>query len=285
VKGGAQARFLTRLRAARPLVAVELRPPKSGLSYEDSLDLWIDMYHATRAFTNQDTVVFLTDNAVGEAEEENLYHAAANLGQEGNLSSVVPFLTCKHSLDYCLLYAKRAASQGIEALTVLGGDSSVGPPRCLEHGYLLRKLIRQQVPSLALGGWANPHADPRRQVDFILADDFQAEFFLTQVVSHHQRAVIERFLTEAERREVPYPGVFGVFLYRSAHAGTLRKLTRFFPVPAEEITREFAAGVPPEEICARTIRCLRELGVDKVYVSNLGIRGAQERYRKLLAAL
>lgn len=277
--------FLQRLHDARPLVAVEMRPPRTGLSYKDSMDLWIDMYHAIRGLTAHDTVVFLTDNAVGEAEEENLYHLTANLGQDVNLARLVPFLTCKHSLEYCLLYSARAASQGFQALTVLGGDRTVGPPRCVPHAYVLRQLIRRRLPALNLGGWANPHADPRLQVDYLLAEDFQAEFFLTQVVSHYQLPVVERFVEEAERRSLPYPGVFGVFLYRSANPRTLEKLSRFFPVPARELTRDFEAGLSGEEICARTIRALRSVGVNRVYVSNLGVQGAQERYRRLLDAL
>ena len=52
---------------------------------------------------------------------------------------MVPFLTCQHSLRYCLNYAQRAAAAGLDALTVLGGDESVGPPRCVDHAYVLRK--------------------------------------------------------------------------------------------------------------------------------------------------
>ena len=63
---------LRRLREDRPLVAVELRPPQSGMSYADSVDAWIDMYHSIRRLARQDTLIFLTDNAVGRSEEENL---------------------------------------------------------------------------------------------------------------------------------------------------------------------------------------------------------------------
>ena len=41
---------------------------------------------------------------------------------------LVPFLTSKHSLDYCLMYADRASAHGFGALTVLGGDRTVGQP-------------------------------------------------------------------------------------------------------------------------------------------------------------
>jgi len=249
------------------------------------MDTWIDMYHGVRRLAQQDSVIFITDNAVGSAEEENLQHLVNNLAGDVAPSRVVPFLTCKHTLDYCLTYAARAAGHGFEALTVLGGDRSVGPARCLANAYQLRQEIRRRMPALALGGWANPHGDPARQVDFLLSPDVAAEFYLTQIVSHHSIRAVEGFLTEARRRGVPYPGVFGVFLYRSARPDTFARLAPFFPVAAVEITREFEQGAAPEEICARSIRALRELGVNHVYVSNLGFRNPERRYKSLLEAI
>ena len=271
-----------RLAENRPLVAVELRPPRSGMSYDASVDAWIDMYHSIRRLARQDTLIFLTDNAVGLAEEENLAHLTANLAGELAPGRIIPFLTAKHSLEYIQLYAARAASHGFEALTVVGGDQSAGAPRCLPHAYQLRRWIRERVPSMDLGGWVNPLKDPVRQVDFLLDREFAAEFYLTQIISHHSVAQVERFLTEARRRGVRYPGVFGVFLYRSANPRTLRQLASFLPVPAEAITGEFAAGLSAEEICARSIRALREIGVDKVYISNLGFDRPDARYRRIL---
>ncbi len=277
--------LLDRLHQDQPLVAVELRPPRSGLSRTQSMDLWIDMYHSLRRLVAHDTIVFLTDNAVGQAEEENLYHLTTNLAGEITPAKLVPFLTSKHSLKYCNMYATRAASHGFEALTVLGGDKAVGPPRCVPHAYELRMLLRERIPSLSLGGWVNPHRNAKEQVEFLLRDDFTADFYLTQIVSHHSIDLVEQFLNEATRRHVPYPGVFGVFLYRSAKAQTLQRLNEFFPVPSEGITADFESGVSAEEICARSIRALREIGVTKVYVSNLGLRSAAERYRRIVAAI
>jgi hypothetical protein len=276
---------LTRLRENRPLVAVELRPPRSGMSYADSVDAWIDMYHSLRRLARQDTLVFLTDNAIGQAEEENLSHLTANLAGELSPARIVPFLTAKHPLEYIQLYAARAASAGFEALTVVGGDQSAGPPRSFPHAYQLRRWIRDRMPSLNLGGWVNPLRDRAQQVDFLLHPAFEAEYYLTQIVSHHHLAQVEAFLVEARRRGVPYPGVFGVFMYRSANPRTLGQLGRFFPVPAEGLTRDFEAGLSPEEVCARTVRGLREIGVEKVYVSNLGFQRPDTRYRNLLDLL
>jgi hypothetical protein len=280
-----QSSVVRRLGEDRPLVAVELRPPRSGMSYDASVEAWIDMYHSIRRLARQDTLIFLTDNAIGQAEEENLAHLTANLAGDLSPARIVPFLTAKHSLEYIQLYAARAASHGFEALTVVGGDATGGLPRCFPHAYLLRRWLRRRVPSLDLGGWVNPLRDPAEQVDFLLSPELEAEFYLTQIVSHHALDNVERFLAEARQRGVTYPGAFGVFLYRSANPRTLQQLGHFFPVPAEGITRDFAEGLSPEEICARTIKSLREVGVDKVYISNLGFDRPEVRYRRILELL
>jgi 5,10-methylenetetrahydrofolate reductase len=281
----AASALLERLRAERPLISVELRPPRTGLSFTESMDVWIDMNRAVRRIGRGDTVVFVTDNAVGVSEEENLNHLNANLAGEVDPAKIVPFLTCKHSIEYCLMYAARAASHDFQALAVLGGDKFAGPQRCVENAYILRNMIRERVPGLALGGWANPHRDAAEQVGYLMQPHFAAEFYLTQVVSHHDLRAVEQFAKEARRREVPHPAVFGVFFYRSANPATLERLGHYFPVPARGIAQDFASGASPEEICARTIRELRDVGVDKVYVSNLGFTGAYERYRSIMDAL
>ena len=118
--------FLRRLRRDLPVVAAELRPPPADLSGTESMDSWIDLHHALRRLSRRETPVFLTDDAVGEREEQNLRHLTTNLAGELDASIMAPFLTCKHSLDYGLMYADRAASAGIQAMVVLGGDTSVG---------------------------------------------------------------------------------------------------------------------------------------------------------------
>jgi len=273
---------LARLGDPRPLVAVELRPPKAGLPSAEGMDVWIDMYHSVQRLGRGDTMIFLTDNAVGVSEEENLRHLVTNLAGDVSTAKVVPFLTCKHTMDYCLMYADRAVSYGFPALTVLGGDRTVGPPRCVDYAYQLRGRLRGRHPALALGGWTNPHRDAGEQVGFLLDEAFTAEFYLSQIVSHHQLGSVERFLAEAERRGLAIPGVFGVFLYRSATERTLRRLAEFFPVPVDGVLQDFASGLTAEEICARTILELRRLGINRVYVSNLGFRRPEVRFRKLM---
>src|SRR5262249_9786748 len=157
-------------------------------------------------------------------------------------------------------YAERAHQNGFAALVVLGGDKSAGPPRCVEHAWQLRQMLRTKNHTMSLGGWANPYADPEGQVGYLTAADFNAEFYLTQIVSHHRTDPVGRFLDAADRAGVAMPGVFGVFFYRSANRATLNALNGFLPVPVQELTAEFAAGASAEEVCARTIRALKSVG-------------------------
>jgi hypothetical protein len=275
--------FLTALRSGSPVFAAELRPPRAELESAEGMDAWIDTYHAVRRLTREGTFVCLTDSAVGAAEEDNLRHLVTNLGRDVPRDRIVPFMTAKHTLAYCLSYAERARQSGFPAMVVLGGDKSVGTPRCVEHAWQLRQIIRGHEPSLVLGGWANPHAHADRQVDFLLEDNFTAEFFLTQVVSHHDLPAVSQFIQTARRRGVEAPGVFGVFYYRSANAKTLNLLRSFLPVPVEGLTREFAEGATAEDVCARTLQALIDAGARHFYISNLPVLRAHQVLASILA--
>jgi 5,10-methylenetetrahydrofolate reductase len=264
------------------VIAAELRPPRAELAAREGMDAWIDTYHAVRRLTRQGTFVMLTDSAVGSQEEDNLRHLVINLGRDVPRERIVPFLTAKHAREYCLSYAERAHQSGFPAIVVLGGDKTVGAPRCVEHAWQLREMLRARTPAIALGGWANPHGDPRRQVDYLAAPNFNAEFYLTQIVSHHHAAAVAEFVAEMDRRGVSVPGVFGVFFYRSANPRTLEALKSFLPVPVEGLVREFASGATPEDICARTIRTLMDAGAKHFYISNLPIARAQPVLARIL---
>jgi 5,10-methylenetetrahydrofolate reductase len=275
--------LLDSLQSQPSVISAELRPPRAELATAASMDAWIDTYHAVKSLTRGDTLVFLTDSAVGLKEEDNLRHLVSNLGSDVPRSRIAPFLTTKHPLEYCLAYADRAYQHGFDSLVVLGGDKSVGPPRCLEHAWQLRERIRQHRPGLTLGGWANPHAEAHTQVSYLMADHVTAEFYLTQIVSHHSRPQVERFLEESDRRGVTMPGLFGVFYYRSANAKTLTTLRGFLPVPVDELTAEFGGGASAEEICARSIRELRAAGVRHFYISNLPLGKAASTLQRIMA--
>jgi 5,10-methylenetetrahydrofolate reductase len=275
--------LLTALCTESSVFAAELRPPRAELAAHEGMDAWIDTYHAVTGLTRQGTFVFLTDSAVGLAEEDNLRHLVLNLGNNVPRERIVPFLTAKHTLDYCLSYGERAHQHGFPALVVLGGDKSVGPPRVVEHAWQLRQLLREKDRTLTLGGWANPHADPETQADYLAAPNFNAEFFLTQIVSHHEARRVERFVETARARGVTMPGLFGVFFYRSANPRTLATLKHYLPVPAEGLTRDFEDGATAEDICARTIRALTDAGAKHFYISNLPIGRAQQVLADILS--
>jgi hypothetical protein len=271
------------LEAHAPVTSVELRPPRAELDAAAGMDAWIDTHHAVRGMVRDGTFVFLTDSAVGAREEHNLRHLVINLGTDVPRDRVVPFLTSKHSMAFCLSYAERACQEGFPALVVLGGDRTIGPPRCVEHAWQLRQAIRRHAPELTLGGWANPHADAVEQVAYLGDATFTGEFFLTQVVSHHDATSVDRLLEESDRRQLTVPGVFGVFFYRSANPKTLTALRQFLPVPVEPLIAEFAAGATPEAVCARTIRTLRAAGARHLYVSNLPVGRARQTLARISA--
>jgi hypothetical protein len=101
-------------------------------------------------------------------------------------------------------------------------------------------------------------------------------------VSHHSRSRVQGFLEEAAARHLALPGMFGVFYYRSANPRTLAALGSFLPVPAAQLTEEFASGATAEEVCARTIRELREAGAQHFYISNLPLQHAALTLSRIL---
>src|SRR5258705_632281 len=267
------------------VIAAELRPPRAELGSREGMDAWIDTYHAVRSLARRDVRVFLTDSAVGTQEENNLRHLVTNLGRDVAHDHVVPFLTTKHSVDFCLSYAEQAWQQGFPSLVVLGGDKSVGRPRSVEHAWQLRERIRAREPRLTLGGWANPYADASQQVEFMSDDCFNAEYYLTQIVSHLDVEPVERVITEARQRGTDSPVVSGVFYYRSANRNTLSPLSQFLPVPIDGLAREFARGATPADISARTMRAMMDVGARHFYISNLPLLGAGSTLTAILDKL
>jgi len=274
--------LLRALNETALLYSVELRPPEAGSQGARSIEDWIDTYHSVRRLLQAGRPVFLTDNAVGRPEDENLRHLVANLGTEVDREGVAPFLTAKHTLAYCLRYAERAYLEGFRNLVVLGGDRHDGVPRCVAHAWELRARIRERVPELVLGGWANPHAPAAEQVRYMGGAGFHADFYLTQVVSHHSRDAVRRFVEETRGGGIEIPGMFGVFYYRSARRSTLAALREFFPVPAAGLAREFdEEGLDADAVCARSVRALHDLGIRHVYVCNLPVADAPARLERI----
>ncbi|MCG8470010.1 MAG: hypothetical protein MJB57_17680 [Gemmatimonadetes bacterium] len=278
------SRFLDRLRSETPSVGVELRPPRADLARGSAMDTWIDLSHSIRRVVARDAFLMLTDNAVGQREEENLQHLTTNVVGEVDPWRVIPFLTTKHPLDYCLRYGDRARLRGLDALTVVGGDPG-GAPRCVPHAYELRRLLRERVPDMALGGWVNPHRPTDEQIRFVSDDGFEADYYLTQVISHHDIGRAEAWLRALDDAGIDLPGAFGIFYYRNGRREALERLSRFFPVPVDAVARAFESGVDPIEHCGRTIRALRDVGARHVYVCNLGAAGAGSSFPRIMDGL
>ena len=244
--------LLTALRSGGSVFAAELRPPRAELAAAEGMDAWIDTYHAVQRLTRQGTFVFLTDSAVGAQEEDNLRHLVTNLGHDVPRERIVPFLTSKHSLEYCLSYAERAHQNGFPALVVLGGDKAVGAPRSVEHAWQLRELLRRARPRAGARRLGEPARRsraagrlprPRRTS--------HAEFYLTQVVSHHHAEQVARFVARRRAARPGAAGLFGVFYYRSANPRTLDALKGFLPVPVEGLDARVRATARRRRTSAR----------------------------------
>ena len=274
--------LLETLAGASPTTAIELRPPFIELNAVDGINAWIDTYHAVYGVTSKNRYVFLTDSAIGQREEHSIRHLVTNLGNDAPRERVVPFLTAKHSLDYCLGYADRASENDFRTLVVVGGDNTVGSASCVAHGWQLRELIRKRQPHLELVGWVNPIKDSQQQIEYLTQAVASTDFYLTQVVSHHHLAEIENFLITSERNALNIPGMFGVFYYRSGNQRTLNLLSKFLPVPRTQLIKEFSSGLTAEQICARSIHRLRRIGIKHFYISNLPVDQAPSLLNTIL---
>ena len=248
--------ILTALRSSPHVVAVELRPPRAELEASAGMDAWIDTYHAIRGLVRQDVRVMVTDSAVGAQEENNLRHLVNNLGPDVPRSRVVPFLTTKHSLEFCLAYADQVVQHGFPALVVLGGDKHVGRARSVEHAWQLRQLIRERHRAAAgrLGesarrsGAAGRVPGGARLHGRVLPD---ADRLAPRRRS--RRSVPER--SRSARRD----GARDVrcVLLSQRETRNPRVLQQFLPVPVDGAARPSSRqGRTPEEVCARSIRAL-----------------------------
>jgi len=146
----------------------------------------------------------------------------------------------------------------------------------------LRQAIRRHVPGLALGGWANPHAECGSPSWFSAGRRLQWPVLL-DAGGFALRRRASGSVSERSRT----PGIddardFRVFYYRSASPKTFAALRRFLPVPADELIREFETGASPEEVCARTITWLRRAGARHVYVSNLPVGRSRQTLERIL---
>src|SRR3954453_16127141 len=104
----------------RFLLNVEMCPPRMNLPLHQRVEAWIESNQLMRKITSLGSFVFMTDGAIGRREEPNLRHVTINLGSDADRSRIVPILTTKHTLEYCLDFAERSYTLGFTSLVVLG---------------------------------------------------------------------------------------------------------------------------------------------------------------------
>ena len=128
------------------------------------------------------------------------------------------------------------------------------------------------MPDLALGGWANPHADAGAQVGHLLDDRVTCGVLPdADRVASQPRRRSERFLGEAD---APGPVAAGnvrrLLLPVGESEERWRRSSEFLPVPVEELTREFADRRDRRgDLRAIDPRAHRAAGVRHFYISNL----------------
>ena len=213
------------------------------MSYDESVDAWIDMYHSIRRLARQDTLIFLTDNAVGQAEEENLAHLTANLAGELEPARIVPFLTAKHShrVHPALRRAGRVARlRGAHRRR----RRSCPParPAAFPHAYQLRQWIRRRVPSLDLGGWVNPLRIRSSRWTSCSTPSSRRSSISPRSSPTIPSAQSSAFWRRLGAAEYPIRACSASSSIGAPTRARCEQLGDFLPVPAEGITRDFEAG-------------------------------------------
>ena len=186
--------------------------------------------------------------------------------------TIVPFLTSKHSIEYCLMHASRAASHGFEALTVLGGDHTAGPPRCVPHARELRALIRQRVPRPRPRRLGQPSSAGNEQVDYLLDDDSKPSSISPRSCLTTASVRWSGFSRRPAGGVCRIQGSSGCFFTGAPLPATLAQAGRLLPGAGRRTdprirSRHDARG----DLRQLGPRCLSEVGADKVYLSNLGV--------------
>jgi len=246
---------------------------------------WIDTYHAVKRLTHEGTYVFLTDSAVGTPEEDNIgTWWPTSAGRAAQRVGAVPDVEAPARL-LPVVRRPRVASKQIPALVVLGGDRTIGPPRCVEHAWQLRSAIRSRQPEAAAGRLGrNPHADAGPPGGAAgRARVHRRVSFLTQIVSHHHAAGVERFVKELERREVRRARACSECSSTGAPSRRQWRCSRSScRSRVEALTREFAGGATLSMSGARTVRTLLDAGARHFYISNLPLERTSETLAQIL---
>ena len=186
----------------------------------------------------------ITDSAVGAQEENNLRHLVANLGAEAAqrprravsdlqaLARVLPRLRRPGRAPQ-LLVARRARRR------------QAPRPAALRRACVAAARSTSARGTLSSSWAAGPirrRRRPRRSISCSIADA-NADFYLTQIVSHHQaRARRRRFSTKARRRGLTMPASSACSTIAARSRRRWRRCRQFLPVPVEELDRGVRRG-------------------------------------------
>jgi hypothetical protein len=130
------------------------------------------------------------------------------------------------------------------------------------------RAIHRHRPGLTLGGWASPRkrGGTGRTP---LSERANADFYLTQIVSHHNAAKVEQFVEEGRRRGLMLPGLFGIFYYRSSQSEDAERAQRVSAGSRRGLTREFGEGASAEGDLRAVAAAAVGRGRATLHVSNL----------------
>ena len=215
--------LLAALRSGASVFAAELRPPRAELAHAEGMDAWIDTYHAVRRLTRQGTFVFLTDSAVGARGGRQ----PAAPGHESRAATCRASGSCRssprsiRSSTACRTPSARTRAAFRRSWCSAATSRSARRDRSSTRGSCARCCASATARSRSAAGRIRM-AIPSGRSTFSPTPDFHAEFYLTQIVSHHTSRRSRGSCETADGAASTLPGLFGVFYYRSANRADAR---------------------------------------------------------------
>ena len=226
--------LLSALRSGSSVFAAELRPPRAELATQRGHGR-VDRHVSRGPAADARRARTCSSPTAPSARRRKTTCGtwSLNLGNDVPRDRIVPFLTSKHPTRVPPFIRRARAPERVQRAR--GARRRQERRRRRDASSTRgssRKLLRDRDRTLALGGWANPHGDPDRQVDFLDGARFPRRVLpdadrQPSRPSSRWRASSRR----RARRHLTLPGVFGVFYYRSANPRTLDALRAFLPVP------------------------------------------------------
>ena len=152
--------LLTALRSGASVFAAELRPPRAELAAREGMDAWIDTYHAVRRLT-QAGHVRLPDRQRrrrGGGRQPPAPRHQSRSRRAARAGRAVPDGRSTRSTTACRTPSARARTAFLRWSSSAATRRSASRAASSTPGSCA-SMIRERDSTLALGGWANPHAD------------------------------------------------------------------------------------------------------------------------------